>query len=169
MYRERSLPQVTSGKVQGLLIKKDTCPTAIDIAPTGASCSDRCFLSWTVRYDSFTGASTHAPNATVSSGFELLGSDPPPADWCVAVQALREVEGEFDLHITSRPRPKEVVAFDCGRFSHFCPTGQTSVFNSSISLLGAGVPSAASPRLYAHGHAVLALLVALSVLHVRRK
>ena len=122
----------THARLQGLFIKRHQCPSAADIRADRTGCIGRCSLSYLVRYDPFSGASSYVDSTVVTSGLAPLSAESESADFYIGVQALRDERAEFTLSLSSRPRQRLVEAYGCSRLLHFCPEEQGDVGNASL-------------------------------------
>ncbi len=153
-------PVVTTppGLVQGVFVKRLTCPTRADVDQASAlGCTGRCAVSWLVRYDTHSGASTHTTSAVARPGFAPFLQETGRADWYIGVQALRDAPAQFSLLLSSRMRAVRERDFDCGRFNHFCPQQPLEVHNVTLNA-GAGAATSAAAR---GAHGPLGLLLAV--------
>ena len=111
-----------TGNVQSLFLKRHTCPSSSDVLPDRSGCAGRCVVSWLSHYNTYSGRSTFLDSTSIGGGFAAVGAESDAADWYIGVQALKAEPAEFFLYVSSRPRPKEIKAYECSRLNHFCPS-----------------------------------------------
>jgi hypothetical protein len=152
---------LTAGRARALYVKRASCPRyPEDIDPVTYGCAGRCDLASFVRYDTHTGGATYYFSGSAASGFRSDGFLEPAADWYLGVQALPAEDAEFELVVSSRPRPEVVVQRTCNRNDAFCPQDQKTIegvtLNKPLVVITA---SAAPPRAALHAAAPLAALL----------
>ena len=115
--------------VQGLFLKRLTCPTSSDVLPDRSGCVDepgqsysRCRVAWLVRYNGYSGHQSYLQSAVNAGGFAPLSAEAYPSDWYIGVQALHDEPAEFTLRLSARARPRLFTEYACNRLLHFCPT-----------------------------------------------
>lgn len=142
----RAKNQTMTMRVQGLFLKRASCPSSADVTADHSGCGGRCRLSWLARYDSHSGVSTFMPSTTVHGGLAPLGVELTPEDWIIGVQALKDEHAEFTLRLASRPRPALVKKTVCSRLTHFCTTDVLNATTDSIWPTAASAASATAPQ-----------------------
>ena len=109
----------THARLQGLFIKRHQCPSAADIRADRTGCIGRCSLSYLVRYDPFSGASSYVDSTWYKwpRALSAIGRAPTFTSGCRRCATSAPSSRSASLHARGSAWSRHTAARACSTFS----------------------------------------------------